>query len=377
MHRIPEKGDRRRVSVGLTALAVLMAWGPLAAAADAPERRYVRTREGRQPQPIVAVDNVCAWPNLTVLRDGSIAAVIFNQPSHGGMAGDVDCWATTDGGRTWEKRGTPAPHEPETTRMNVAAGLAGNGDLIVISSGWSNRYPEGQKGPTLRAGVLDPWVCRSADGGRTWVVDRTSFPAKAPDGGACIPFGDILAAQDGSLCVAIYTYVAEKPRRDRVFVYRSRDDGKTWAEPAAMDDANLRNETALLHLGAGKWLAAARSSELTLYRSEDDARTWQMVGPVTGRSMHPGHFVRLRDGRLLLTYGNRTQQRGVEIRFGDPQGMQWTQPRVVADFETDGGYPSSVQLPDGQVLTVFYAKKTPYHDRYHMGAAVWDPARSE
>ena len=38
----------------------------------------------------VAVDNVCAWPNLTVLRDGTIVAVGFNKPSHGGVVGDTD-----------------------------------------------------------------------------------------------------------------------------------------------------------------------------------------------------------------------------------------------------------------------------------------------
>ena len=27
----------------------------------------------------VVVDNVCAWPNLTLLRDGTIAAIIHNQ----------------------------------------------------------------------------------------------------------------------------------------------------------------------------------------------------------------------------------------------------------------------------------------------------------
>ncbi len=41
----------------------------------------------------VSIDNVCAWPNLTKLPDGTIAAVIFGKPSHGQMAGDIECWA--------------------------------------------------------------------------------------------------------------------------------------------------------------------------------------------------------------------------------------------------------------------------------------------
>lgn len=47
----------------------------------------------------IAVDNVCAWPNLTRLADGSIVATIFNQPTHGGWEGDVECWASTDFGK--------------------------------------------------------------------------------------------------------------------------------------------------------------------------------------------------------------------------------------------------------------------------------------
>ena len=334
----------------------------------------VQDRDGKIPEPIVAVDNACAWPNLTLLPDGAIVATIFNQPSHGSVAGDVECWASTDGGRSWQKRGTPAAHEPDTNRMNVAAGLAPGGDLLVISSGWSNRYPEGQRRAAFRAGILEPWVCRSADGGCTWTVDRKAFPARGPRGGDCIPFGDILPGADGQLRVAIYEVL--KLRDDRVYVYRSPDGGKTWSEPAALDADKYRNETALVHLGNGNWLAAARISELQLYRSEDDARTWTACGPVTEASQHPGHFLQLRDGRLMLTYGNRTANRGVDVRFTRDAGKTWSPPLRVADFQGDGGYPSSVQLADGCVVTAYYASKSSYHDRYHMGVAVWDPSKS-
>jgi hypothetical protein len=41
------------------------------------QRAYVTARDGRRAELVVAVDNVCAWPNLTVLRDGTIIATIF------------------------------------------------------------------------------------------------------------------------------------------------------------------------------------------------------------------------------------------------------------------------------------------------------------
>src|SRR5262245_48806151 len=77
----------------------------------------------------VAIDNVCAWPNLTLLNDGSIAAVIHNQPSHSQLMGDLDCWVSRDG-NFWEKRGQPTPNDPGTVRMNVAAGKTKDGSLV-------------------------------------------------------------------------------------------------------------------------------------------------------------------------------------------------------------------------------------------------------
>ncbi len=360
--------------IGYLTVGMLVSLSLLVATASAGTDR-VKTKQGERPKPIVAVDNVCAWPNLTVLNDGTVIAIIFNKPSHGQMAGDVDCWASKDGGQSWQKRGTPAPHEPDENRMNVAAGRAKSGGLIVIASGWSNKYPAGKSDAPFRAGILAPWVCRSSDGGRTWSVDKQAFPAKGSRGGDCIPFGDIVEADDGTLRVAIYEVVNR--RDDRVWVYRSRDDGKTWGKPAALDKKAYRNETALLHLGDGRWLAAIRENGLHLHVSTDDANTWQYRARLTGPAQHPGHLLRLRDGRVLLSYGNRTpNDKGVDARFSKDEGNTWSGAARVVDFEGDGGYPSSVQLADGQVLTAYYARKIEGHDRYHMGVVIWDPATS-
>jgi photosystem II stability/assembly factor-like uncharacterized protein len=340
---------------------------------------YVKTTDGKQPVPILAVDTVCAWPNLTVLSDGSIVATIFNKPSHGQMAGDVVCYASTDGGTSWHLRGIPARHEPRTNRMNVAAGLANDGDLIVLASGWSDELEPGQKprhkGP-FRADILAPWLCRSGDGGKTWSVDKKTFPPKIPNGYKCVPFGDILAGDDGMLRAAVYSSTED---RERAYIYRSSDDGKTWGEPVPLDKNSIRNETALCHLGDGKWLAAARTDEgdVHLYSSVDDARTWKPRGPVTGAHQHPGHLLCLRDGRILLSYGNRAPNaRGVDVRFSPDEGKTWGKSIRVMDFDGDGGYPSSIQRPDGQVVTAYYARRIAGHDRYHMGVVIWDPAES-
>lgn len=339
--------------------------------------RYVKTRQGDRPKPIVAIDNVCAWPNLTVLDDGTIVATIFNQPNHGKAPGDVECWASKDNGQTWQKAGTPAPHDPDTIRMNVAAGKAKNGDLIVIASGWSNKYPPGKSGAAFRAGILNSWLCRSSDGGRTWSVDKQAVAHKAPDGHPWVPYGDIIEGDDGELRTAVYSWPGYSPRNERVFIIQSRDDGKTWGEFVPLDKNNIRNESAMLNLGRGKWLIAARHSALFVYASADNGKTWQAGGKVTQNSQHPGHLLRMKDGRILLTYGNRTAgDRGVEVLTSSDEGMTWSKPLRLVDWQGDGGYPSSVQLPDGQILTAYYARKVEGHDRYHMGVVTWDLAKS-
>ncbi len=354
---------------GHFAVAVLALTGGLATKVSVQaETRYVKDKQGQRPRPVVAVDNVCAWPNLTVLRDGTIVAVGFNKPSHGGVVGDIDCWASEDGGQTWEKRGTPAPHDiPVSNRVNHAAGLANNGDLIVICSGTTNINPP----RPFR--FLQPWISRSSDGGRSWSIDKQSAPAKDPDGKMWIPFGDILPGNDGALRLAVYS--ARPPCR--LHVLRSPDDGKTWGEFVPVDPDHDRNETALFHLGGRKWLAAARSNGLSLYASADDARTWQYRGLLTAPAQHPGHLMRLQDGRLLLSYGNRTATvHGVEVLVSDDEGKSWSMPMRVLDWQGDGGYPSSVQRPDGQILTAYYARKIEGHDGYHLGVVIWDPETS-
>lgn len=329
---------------------------------------------------LIAVDNVCAWPNLTLLRDGTIAAVIHNRPSHGGMEGDVECWASANG-ESWELRGRPAPNDPQTVRMNVAAGLAGNRDLLVLCSGWTDEKQAARpKQAPFRDDILRTWVCRSSDGGRTWSQHK-EFPA--PDAGwsEYIPFGDIYAGLGGALHVSCYggefvdPTASTKTKGYRAWHFRSDDDGRTWQRTSVIGPKH--NETTLLQLHDRVWLAAARIEAVELFRSDDDGATWKLLQRVTSRNEINGHLARLTDGRLLLSYGNRVQgEFGVLARLSSDEGRTWTAPiRLARSLEGDCGYPSSVQRADGKIVTAYYSKRAADHDRYHMGVAIWSPER--
>jgi BNR repeat-like domain len=326
---------------------------------------------------IVAVENVCAWPNLTMLRDGTIIATIHNKPGHGTMEGDVDCWASADGEK-WEKRGNPAPNDPHTVRMNLAAGLARNGDLIVLCSGWTDvPQPPRPKQAKLRDGILRPWVCRSADGGRTW-TRSPEFPAAEAGWSEHIPFGDIFVADDGSLRTSTYQGKFADPAKStktsgwRSWNLRSDDDGKTWGLVSIIGPKH--NETALFHAGGQHWFAAARIDAMEIFSSEDDGKTWTLLSRPTEKNEINGHLQRLKDGRVLLTYGVRIKdQHGVKAKFSSDEGKTWSPPlRIARSNESDCGYPSSVQRADGRIVTAYYSKSAPECDHYHMGVAIWE-----
>jgi hypothetical protein len=318
---------------------------------------------------VKAIDGVCAWPNLTLLPDGTIVAVVWNQPCHGLWEGDIDSYASRDNGESWLRQSQVSRHEPGTNRMNQAVGLTADGGLLTLVSGWNQRGAVGT--PTFfdeGATTLRGWAYCSSDGGHSWCKI-----GELPDSGqqhAYIPFGDIHRAQDSSLCVSAYT-------ESGAFLFRSNDDGQHWGNKKLLHPA--ANETAICHLGGGHWLAASRSrgvvfpsdEHLDLAVSTDDGRSWEVRQPLTQPGQVTGHLLRLRDGKILVSYGNRIAgQCGVEMRWSSDAGSTWSPPMRIANMpEHDGGYPSSVEREDGVIVTAYYSK----HDksRYQMDVVLW------
>jgi hypothetical protein len=260
--------------------------------------------------------------------------------------------------------------------MNVSAGLAHDGSLVVIASGWSHKVPKGQEPTSGNSDdpreVLTPWVCRSTDGGCSW--EHTETVIVADEVPPLIPFGDIVRSPDGTLGTSVYTWPGD--RKCDACVLRSRDDGRTWSELVVIG-AEDYNETDLLCLDGRQWLAACRTAKdahLELFASQDAGSSWTRKGPLTLPDQHPAHLLQLADGRILLTYGIRNRGLlGVGARLSADGGDTWETPRLLVDLENakDGGYPSSVQLPDGTIVTAYYCSGVQAHGRYHMGVLRW------
>lgn len=325
------------------------------------------------------IPDVCAWPKLILLPDGTLIAALYNQPSHGQLPGDTACWASTDGGKTWTQRGQATQHEGLSGRFNHALGLASNGDLLVAASGWTYASPTGGKSDR----PLPTIVTRSTDQGRTW-HPIGNFPAAPEFGKELIPFGTIERGPDHRLRIATYSFGRglPGPRKDQGYVVGSGDDGVTWFIDSTID-AHEVNETDLFYAGDGRWLAAARNlgdpetagpHAIDLYVSDDNARTWQRHEQLTLADQHPGDLLQLADGRILLTYGDRRgPDFGLNAKVSADRGQSWSPAfRIARGFSSrDSGYPSSVQLADGTVVTAYYARGATDHDGYHMGVVRW------
>jgi len=338
----------------------------------------------------VAVDSKGLWPNLTLMSNGDIVAMIYNHPSHGFGCGDIEAWVSRDNGRSWNFLSVVSDHsdKPGHVRMNHSVGLNARNELIALVSG----YNEGRKPP-----LLPVQVCISDDGGCTW-----RRHALADD---FVPYGNIVLLPDGRLASPFYHWRV-KDRNEVLHedsgVIISGDNGRAWGESYGI--AERTSEVHVLRCRDGKLLAAARTdcvdsmdnmlphgNGILLFASHDEGRTWGAGKRVSPPGQDNAHLLELRDGRLLLSLTSRIPGLfGVVLRMSADGGATWSVPRVLISMpaknwqKTDCGYPSSVQLPDDTIVTAYYfgprlpkwrVHTLPWHQRYHMGVARWSSSQ--
>lgn len=183
-------------------------------------------------------------------------------------------------------------------------------------------------------------------------------------------------------CTLFLTAAKENGTEGRPLCVRTRDGGRTWEfiawigsepegysiMPSTVRDGEHGFFTALRgRLEDKSWIEA--------WRSLDEGRTWEKAGvPVadTGEG-NPASLIRLKDGRLCLTYGYRAAPFGIRARLSGNNGQTWG-PDLVLRNDGGGrdlGYPRTVQRPDGKIVTIYYFHDTPKGYRY-IGATIWD-----
>lgn len=310
---------------------------------------------------VIAYKDGGLFPVLTQTQDGILIAVLRGGAGHLGLDGRVEVIRSVDAGHTWSPPQVVADSERDD--RNPAFGLSAQGTLI-LSYHCQGNYDA--TGAYLREhsdpARVDVMVTRSHDGGLTWEMPFALGVETLQRGS---PFGKIVSlnapSESPTLLMPIYHATGSH-------IVRSRDDGATWGDPSLLHPK--MNETALIVLPEGDVLAVMRGEDreqaLHVTRSTDGGYTWSTPVQVTGPRQHPADLVRLRNGALLLTYGNRNPPYRIEGRVSRDGGRTWLDClltfsghlygyNVDAPRRSDLGYPSSVvQTGSGQGVTLYY-----------------------
>lgn len=122
-----------------------------------------------------------------------------------------------------------------------------------------------------------------------------------------------------------------------------------------------------------------RKAWIEAWRSNDNGESWsQLEDPVanTGEG-NPPDLLKLADGRLCLTYGQRAKPFGMFARISSDSGKSWGDPVTLREDGggRDLGYPRSVQRLDGKVVTVYYFWDPKTGTERYIAATLWSPDR--
>ncbi|MBS0201678.1 MAG: exo-alpha-sialidase [Planctomycetes bacterium] len=207
-----------------------------------------------------------------------------------------------------------------------------------------------------RQAEVGTWMIRSTDGGVTWSV-RYPVPVNSPH-------GPIQLADGRQLYCGVELWTTER----RVGACQSTDDGQTWQWLATIptrdgDDHRQYHELHAVEATDGRLIAHIRNhnktnaQETLQTESSDGGKTWSVPHSI-GVWGFPSHLLRLKDGRLLMSYGHRRPPLGNQVRLSDDGGRTWSSPIILNSDAASGdmGYPSTVECGDGTLVTVWYER---------------------
>lgn len=324
-----------------------------------------------QLQIIPTPQGFAGWPTLVRRKNGElIAAYSGSRESHVCPFGRVELVRSRDNGQSWS-----APQVVLDTPVDDRdAGIleTARGTLLVSTftslayekplreaKDWPAeklaRWQAAQRAttPEQRQALLGTWMLRSTDGGLTWSAPYR-VPLNSPHGpiatasGALLYPGKKLYSPQGEIGMAI-----------------SKDDGVTWRWLSTIptrpgDQVENYHELHGVETAPGRVLVhirnhnPANAQETLQTESRDGGRTWSTPHAIGVWGL-PSHLLKLRDGRLVMSYGYRRAPIGNHIRTSRDQGATWSEPVVVSnDGIGDIGYPSTVELEGGELLTLWY-----------------------
>jgi len=312
------------------------------------------------------------WPTLARRANGQLVVVCSGgRETHVCPFGRVEMITSNDDGKSWTWPRVLLDGAIDDRDAGVVE--TAQGSLLVTTftslayertlkgaKNWSKeklarwRAAHTRANEQQRQKELGVWMIRSTDGGLSWSA-RIDCGINSPHGPIQLSDGRVL-------------YVGKELWRGkrRNGVRESKDDGKTWswlAEiPTREGDAKEQyHELHAVETADGRIIAQIRNHNKTNFHetlqteSSDGGKSWSMPHSI-GVWGYPSHLLRLKNDRLVMSYGHRRAPLGVQSRVSSDHGRTWSDPLVVAGDGRSGdlGYPSTVELDDGTLVTVWY-----------------------
>ncbi len=309
------------------------------------------------------------WPTVTRCKNGQLLVVCSGgREQHVCPFGRVDLQRSHDNGESWTFPRTILDGPIDDRDAGVLETAKGTLLVTTFTSlayapllpkdgskpDWlaaHNRIPDEQ-----RKAELGQWMIRSIDGGITW-SERYPTIVNSPHGPTQLSDGRLL-------------YAGKKlwSESKEIGVCESHDDGKSWQWLASIPtrDGDRHQDYHELHAveaANGHLIVHIRNHNKTNSRetlqseSDDGGKTWSTPHSIGVWGL-PSFLTRLRDGRLLMSYGHRRKPFGNQARVSEDHGKTWSPPLTISGDGSSGdlGYPSTVELEDETLLTVWYEK---------------------
>ncbi len=311
------------------------------------------------------------WPTLAQRKGGELLLVYSGgREDHVCPFGRVDLKRSSDGGESWTFPRVVLDGPIDDRDAGVLETANGS---ILITTFTSLAYEplleekEGEAAARWKAAhrrisseqrqeALGTWMIRSTDGGVTF-SGRYRVPVNSPHGPIQLSDGRLLYAGK-----ALWT------KENKVGVCESTDDGQTWRWLSDIptregDDHRDYHELHAVETADGRLIVHIRNHnknndrETLQCESGDGGWTWSDPHSIGVWGL-PSHLLRLRDDRLLMTYGYRREPHGNQARISSDGGKTWSGPITLSDDGAGGdlGYPSTVERDDGTLVTIWYEK---------------------
>ncbi|MGI6279423.1 MAG: sialidase family protein [Acutalibacteraceae bacterium] len=334
--------------------------------------------------------NYFAWPTAARLQNGKIAVVASGyRLSHVCPFGKTVISFSEDEGESYT---IPAPVIDTVLDDRDGGILAfGKGGVMVTSFNNATAFQEsviikdmearqGKKGiwddyklaylrtvsPQEEAEALGSHIRISKDFGTTF-GELIKSPVTSPHGPCELSDGTILWV--GS------KFGKVNENENRIKSYKVNPDGSFEHLGEIENIPGLYSaEPYAIELPGGKIICCIRAENentFTTYQSEsyDKGRTWTKPRRILNdKDGAPTHILRLSSGVLIATYGYRVSPFGIMAMFSTDEGETWDTNHEIYNnngVSADIGYPSTVELMDGSLLTVFYC-----HPRSEMPAVI-------